>query len=229
MPSPRRGLGSRSGATPRAAALPGSGGFASIPLRLRAPAGAAADPGGGRRGAGRGKPSRAPEIGGDLDKRPQNLLNPGVALRILAIFKFLINPYNYGITLILSVTFKTSSWLSVLGVLWTDSRNTHWAFSCPAPGHCTPTLCHSERGRAAGAHGNCLGMEMLHVVCSNSNTAVCTATESLRLRTETTAFHWLVTDPLLSGFSCCCLFLVLWVFLVDFFSHGCFQNSFKPP
>lgn len=73
-----------------------------------------------------------------------------------------------------------------------------------------PQLCHSERGCAAGAHGNSLGMEMLRVVCSNFNTTVCTAAESLRLRTETTAFHWLIADPILL------LLLLLFIFVFVF-------------
>lgn len=118
----------------------------------------------------------------------------------------------------MSVTFKTSTWLSVLGegVSCADFGRA----AEQGTGHLraqfwdrAPQLCLSRcAGPCCRSPRSSLGIEMLHVVYSSFHSAVCNFTESLRLRTETTAFHWLITDPLLGGFlfwfcfCCCCLF-----------------------
>lgn len=118
-----------------------------------------------------------------------------------------------------------------------EQQNQALGIYVPSSGTLHPSsACLSERARAAGAHGSSLGIEMLHVLYSSFHSAVCNVTESLRLRTETTASHWLITDPLVGGFVLffvvvCLIVLFFFFFLFEclFFPHGCFQNSFKPP
>lgn len=107
-----------------------------------------------------------------------------------------------------------------------EQQNQALGIYVPSSGTLHPSsACLSERARAAGAHGSSLGIEMLHVLYSSFHSAVCNVTESLRLRTETTASHWLITDPLVGGFV---LFFVVVCLIVLFFFSFYLNVCFFP-